>query len=84
MRVRTIGLSALALGILIGAGGCSSDSPTSPLTPSTISAAKGGYMGGVQRDTTRSSVSGGYMGGVMGRGADGEATISGGYMGGVQ
>ncbi|HEX8454515.1 MAG TPA: hypothetical protein VF647_20710 [Longimicrobium sp.] len=84
MRVRTISLSALALGILIGAGGCSSESPTSPLAPGTISAAKGGYMGGVQRDTTRSSVSGGYMGGVMGRGADGEATISGGYMGGVQ
>lgn len=84
MRVRTLGLSILALGILIGAGGCSSESPTSPLTPGTVSAAKGGYMGGVQRDSTRTSVNGGYMGGVMGHGGDGEATVSGGYMGGVQ
>jgi hypothetical protein len=84
MRVRTIGLSVLALGILIGAGGCSSDSPTSSLAPSTVSASKGGYMGGVNRDTTRSSVSGGYMGGVMGGGTgSGGATVSGGYMGGV-
>jgi hypothetical protein len=82
MRVRTLGLSILALGILIGAGGCtSSDSPTSP--SARFNAGKGGSMGGVNRDTTRSTISGGYMGGVMGTGNDDGATVSGGYMGGV-
>lgn len=82
MRVRTFGLSILALGILIGAGGCtSSDSPTAP--SARFNASKGGYMGGVNRDTTRSSVNGGYMGGVMGNGGDQEASVNGGYIGAV-
>lgn len=83
MRVRNFGLSVLALGILIGAGGCSSESPTSPLAPGAAAAAKGGYMGGVNRDTTRSTVQGGYMGGVNGAAGGTGATVSGGYMGGV-
>ena len=40
MRVRNLGLAVSALGILIGAGGCTSESPTSPLAPSVVSAAK--------------------------------------------
>jgi len=85
MRVRTIGLSVLAFGILIGAGGCSSESPTSPLAPSTASTVKGGYIGGSNRqDSTSASVAGGgYIGG-SGRAQPGSETVSaaGGYIGG--
>jgi hypothetical protein len=79
MRVRNIGSAILALGILIGAGGCSADSPTSPLVPSTSSAAKGG----VKADTTASvTTQGGYAG--AGTRTDAPATttaVSGGYAG---
>jgi hypothetical protein len=60
MRARTTGFAALALGILIGAGGCSADSPTSPLTPGGVDVTKGGYIqGGGRSDTTSVSVQGG-------------------------
>ncbi len=68
MRVRTIGLSALALGILIGAGGCSSESPTSPLTPGTVSAAQNGIpAGSLPQDTTMTTTDGGAYAGSGGR-----------------
>lgn len=73
MRVRNIGPAILAFGILIGAGGCSADSPTSPLAPSDVSAQKGGFIGSgkestttttAKRDTTSSTLtaSGGFIG----------------------
>ena len=71
MRVRNIGSAILALGILIGAGGCSADSPTSPLAPSGVSAQKGGFIGSgkeststAKRDTTSATLtaSGGFVG----------------------
>jgi hypothetical protein len=67
MRARTCGLAALALGILIGAGGCTSDSPTSPLVPSAPSAAKAGTT---QDDASISTAKGGLLNGG-GRQADG-------------
>jgi hypothetical protein len=65
MRVRTCGLAALALGILIGAGGCtSSESPTAPMAPSHPSAGKGGVPANSQPDTTVTTITrgGGYIG----------------------
>lgn len=80
MRARTFGLSVLALGILIGAGGCSADSPTSPLTPGTAAANKGGVPNSAaQQDTTSASVSGGYVA-TGNRNEPGTVTISGGYV----
>lgn len=84
MRVRTCGFAILAFGILIGAGGCSSESPTSPLAPSTTSEMKGGYIGGGQRGQDSASVStqnGGYIGGGQ---KESTVTASGGYIGGGQ
>jgi len=82
MRVRTIGLSVIAFGILIGAGGCSSESPTSPLAPSTASAVKGGYIGAGSRtdSTSVSTQSGGYIGAGSRRDPT-SPTIQGGYIG---
>ncbi|HEX8674608.1 MAG TPA: hypothetical protein VF710_22095 [Longimicrobium sp.] len=78
MRVRTIGLSALALGILIGAGGCSSESPTSSLAPASASTQqKGGFIGSGKESPA--SVSGGFIG--SGRRDTTTATISGGFIG---
>ncbi len=67
MRVRTCGFAALALGILIGAGGCSSgESPTAPMAPSHPSADKGGVpAAGNRPDTTTVTIyarGGGYIG----------------------
>lgn len=64
MRVRTTGFAVLVSGILIGAGGCSADSPTTPLAPAEASHIKGGYSGSgssveVPTSTTRG---GGYSG----------------------
>lgn len=82
MRVRNIGPAILAFGILIGAGGCSADSPTSPLVPSTSSATKGGVPAAPAQDSTGVTVQGGgYIGG-----GQRETTTSafGGYIGGGQ
>jgi len=83
MRVRTFGLSILALGILIGAGGCSSESPTSPLAPGTVSADRGGIPNaaapGFPQDTTVT-----IQGGLLGAGGrqGGETTVqAGGLLG---
>lgn len=64
MRVRTIGYSALALGILIGAGGCTAgESPTSPLTPEGPAADRGAVPGAANRpDSTSAGVTGGLIG----------------------
>lgn len=63
MRVRNIGLSVLALGILIGAGGCSSESPTSPLAPGAAAANKGGVPNSAAaQDTGTATVQGGLLG----------------------
>jgi hypothetical protein len=65
MRVRTFGLSALALGILIGAGGCSSESPTSPLAPASAAANRGGIpnaAAAIPQDTMLTVQSRGYSG----------------------
>jgi hypothetical protein len=80
MRVRNIGPAVLALGILIGAGGCSADSPTSPLVPSTTSAIKGGIPAAPRQDTTGVTVQGGYLGG--GGRTSTTAEAAGGYLGG--
>lgn len=80
MRVRTIGLSALALGILIGAGGCSSESPTSPLTPATVSAAPNGVpAGSLPQDTTTTTTTDG--GAYAGSGGRTVTTTGGAYAG---
>jgi hypothetical protein len=84
MRVRNIGPAILALGILIGAGGCSADSPTSPLVPSTTSAIKGGIPAAPRQDTTGVTTQGGYAG--AGTRSDATTTttttsVSGGYAG---
>lgn len=80
MRARSIGLSVLALGILIGAGGCSSESPTSPLAPTTSAASKGGKP--AAGDTTATATS---QGGLLGAGGrqTGEPTVqaAGGLLG---
>lgn len=85
MRVRTCGLTALALGILIGAGGCTSDSPTSPLAPSAPSADKGGIpSASAPRDTSTTTVQGGgYIGGSNRQDTGSTITAAGGgYIGG--
>lgn len=81
MRVRNIGSAILALGILIGAGGCSADSPTSPLVPSTTSAIKGGVPAAPRQDTTGVTVQGGYIGGGQ---RQASTSAYGGYIGGGQ
>jgi len=68
MRVRTCAVTTLAFGILIGAGGCSSESP---LSPSASAANKGGVPAGGNRpdtvsagarpDTSTASINGGYI-----------------------
>jgi hypothetical protein len=77
MRARTLGLSVLALGILIGAGGCSSESPTSPLAPSTVAANKGKTA---TTDTTTVTASGGYVATGNRREQPGTVTAAGGYV----
>jgi hypothetical protein len=79
MRARTFGLSVLALGILIGAGGCSSESPTSPLAPTSAAANKGGSPNAGQ-DTVATTTSGGYITTGNRREQPGTVTISGGYI----
>jgi hypothetical protein len=72
MRARTYAVAALALGILVGAGGCTSgESPTSPLTPDGPSASRAG----ARPDTTSASVSGG---GLIGSGyrQEGGSTVT--------
>ena len=75
MRARTLGLSVLALGILIGAGGCSSESPTSPLAPSTASKGKT-----ASQDTATVTASGGYVATGNRREQPGTVTTAGGYV----
>lgn len=67
MSVRTSLRCVVALGILIGAGGCSSDSPTAPFVPSSSAATKGGtgMIGSgnaAGRDTTTPTLFGGHIG----------------------
>ena len=82
MRARNTALAALALGILIGAGGCSSDSPTSPLAPSSVSAEKGGYLGsGNRTDSTSITTQSGYIGAGSRQESTTTTTASGGYIG---
>jgi hypothetical protein len=82
MRVRSYGFATLALGILIGAGGCTSESPTSPLVPARPAAAKGGYIGGGQRAASDSvSIQSGYIGGGQRMEA---SSLGSGYIGGGQ
>lgn len=88
MRVRSYGFATLALGILIGAGGCSSDSPTSPLVPARPAAEKGGYLGTGSRQegatTSTTTSSGGYLGTGSREAAapsTSAASASGGYLG---
>ncbi|HEY0152846.1 MAG TPA: hypothetical protein VGB92_12670 [Longimicrobium sp.] len=82
MRVRTFGLSILALGILIGGGGCTAESPTSPLAPATAAANKGGVPNHTAGDSTV-TVQGGYLSGG-GRRPDGGSTVqaAGGFLSG--
>ncbi len=84
MRARTVGLSVLAHGILIGAGGCSSESPTSPLTPGAAAADKGGTPNpaapGFPQDTTGTTVQGGLLG-AGGRQSDPTVQAAGGLLG---
>ena len=77
MRARTFGLSVLALGILIGAGGCSSESPTSPLAPSTAATNKGKAA---SQDSVTVSASGGYVATGNRREEPGTVTAAGGYV----
>lgn len=82
MRVRNIGSAILALGILIGAGGCSADSPTSPLVPSTSSAIKGGVPAAPHQDSASVTTQGGYAGAGTRTGTTATTTaVSGGYAG---
>lgn len=79
MRVRNIGPAILAFGILIGAGGCSAGSPTSPLVPSTASAEKGGFIGSGKDATT--SAAGGIIGTGQRDTTSTTLTASGGFIG---
>ncbi|HEX8831984.1 MAG TPA: hypothetical protein VF705_12500 [Longimicrobium sp.] len=83
MRVRTYAFTTAVLGILVGAGGCTSgESPTSPLAPSSSSAVKGGgYAGSGSKtdDTSATTTGGGYAG--SGSRIDATATRGGGYAG---
>ncbi len=79
MRVRTCGSALLALGILIGAGGCSSESPTSTLTPTTASAEKGGFIGSGKESTT--TASGGFIGSGRRDTTSTTLSASGGFVG---
>jgi hypothetical protein len=87
MSVRTTFRCAALLGILIGAGGCSSDSPTAPFEPSSPVANKSGFIGsGNKSDTTTtstvSSSSGGYIGvGSVTEGSTLTTSSGGGYIG---
>ncbi|HEY0037651.1 MAG TPA: hypothetical protein VGB66_13230 [Longimicrobium sp.] len=82
MRVRTYAFATLALGILVGAGGCTSgESPTSPLAPGGPSAVRGGNPNaGAPTDTTSASVTGGLIG-AGSRKDGGTVTAAGGLIG---
>lgn len=83
MRTKALYIVPLVLGILIGAGGCSSsDSPTAPLAPSRRSEQLGGFLGsGNKQDSTAKKTHSGPEGdSANGDRPDTEASARGGYI----